>query len=163
MAGVPGHHFLVQIDGKSYLKPGIDVHHKNEIKDDNRPANLIACTKAAHKDIHAGKAPMAGEVWPESGDEIAASPRSVIKVCATCGVSFMIRKSHAERGAGKYCSRKCFRAEAEASGLPAKVDRTCQVCSAKFKAPRWQVLLGRGRYCSNPCRIKFLATTHTKE
>ena len=163
MAGAAGHHFLVEINGKHYLKPGIDVHHKNEIRNDNRPENLIACTKPAHKDIHAGRTPMAGEVWPSNGDEMAASPRSVLKTCAVCAKSFSIRKSHADRGAGKFCSRACFRAEHEASGLPAKVDRDCQVCGSAFKAPRFQVLAGRGRYCSTACRIKFLATTHTKE
>lgn len=163
MVGAPGHHFLVEIAGRYYLKPGIDVHHKNEIKDDNRPENLIACTKAAHKDMHAGKTPMAGEVWPEQGDEIAASPRLLLRSCKQCGQGFTVKRSKAELGSGHFCSMTCFRQSQASSGLPAKIPKSCLVCGQGFIAERWQVLLGRGRYCSNPCRIKFLATTHTKE
>lgn len=163
MSAVPGHPFLVEVSGKWYLKPGIDVHHKNEAKDDNRPENLVACTKAAHKDMHAGKAPMAGEVWPGQGDEIAASARTVYRCCERCGASFTKKRSEAERGGGRFCSMTCFRQSQASSGLPAKIPKSCLVCGQGFIAERWQVLLGRGRYCSNPCRIKFLATTHTKE
>lgn len=163
MGGVPGHPFLIEIDGKKYLKPGIDVHHKNEVRNDNRPENLIACTKAAHKDMHAGKTPMTGEVWPEQGDEIAASPRTVYRSCERCGASFTKKRSEVERGSTRFCSMTCFRGSQGASGLPAKITKSCLVCGKDFIAERWQVLLGRGRYCSDPCRIKFLATTHTKE
>lgn len=97
------------------------------------------------------------------GDEIAASPRTVYRSCERCGASFTKKRSEVERGSTRFCSMTCFRGSQGASGLPAKIPKSCLVCGKDFIAERWQVLLGRGRYCSDPCRIKFLATTHTKE
>lgn len=42
----------VEIDGKFYLSPEYEVHHKNQIKDDNRPENLEIVTKSEHMAIH---------------------------------------------------------------------------------------------------------------
>lgn len=160
----PSHHFLIEVNGSKYLKPGIHVHHKNEIKTDNRHENLVICTPAAHLDIHAGRTPMAGEIWPESGDEIAASPRSYYRECQHCGKTFKARKADVDRGKGKYCSRECHRDhQAAESGLPPRFKKPCEVCGTEFEAKRSKAVNGQARFCSNPCRIKFLATTHTKE
>lgn len=60
----PNHHFLVVVDGQKYLKRGIEVHHRNENRKDNRRKNLCACTNQAHHDLHHGKTPAAGSIWP---------------------------------------------------------------------------------------------------
>lgn len=101
------HHFLVEIDGVKYLRREIHVHHRNEIKGDNARGNLLACTAATHKDIHSGRPVMKGTAWPETGDEIDAEARSVIKPCEICGVPFKAIRANLLRGAGKYCSIKC--------------------------------------------------------
>lgn len=156
----PDHQFLVEIGGVRYLKPGIDVHHRNDAKQDNRPVNLLACTKAAHKAMHGGSEVLAGEVWPEPGDDLVIGDRMLVRACVRCGAQFNLKRSAAARAAGKFCSLVCFRADQASSGLPAQVPMTCQTCGAGFLARRSKVLAGQGRYCSNPCRIKFLATTH---
>ena len=47
--------YFVVIDGKHYLKKGIEVHHKNENTSDNRIENLEVMTKSEHKSFHAKK------------------------------------------------------------------------------------------------------------
>ncbi|AUR93863.1 hypothetical protein NVP1189B_37 [Vibrio phage 1.189.B._10N.286.51.B5] len=42
----------IEIDGKMYLKPELDVHHINHNKLDNRPENLQVLTKSEHRALH---------------------------------------------------------------------------------------------------------------
>lgn len=58
----PGSPFLVRVDGIAYLRPEIDVHHINEITDDNRVENLQPMTKAEHIAIH--RAALVRGRWP---------------------------------------------------------------------------------------------------
>lgn len=44
--------YFVEIDGKKYLKKEYDVHHKNEVKADNRVENLSVVTRAEHTRLH---------------------------------------------------------------------------------------------------------------
>ena len=104
----PGHHFLVEIEGIKYLRRDIDVHHKNEVKADNDPENLIACTAAAHKDMHQGRPVMRGCAWPANGAGIEFTDRKVALVCECCGGSFTKGLADVKRGAGRYCSRACY-------------------------------------------------------
>ncbi len=44
--------YFIIINGKHYLKPNVDVHHKNEITTDNRLENLIPLTRSEHTSLH---------------------------------------------------------------------------------------------------------------
>ena len=65
------HPFLGDLGGGYVgLRREVHVHHINLDRSDNRFENLIACTTAAHKQIHAGRRPLAGSYWPEPEDGI---------------------------------------------------------------------------------------------
>lgn len=104
----PNHPFLTQINGQLYLRPKIEVHHINLAKSDNRPRNLLACTQVAHREIHHGKPPMHGEVWPEIEGSLPYEPRLVVCRCLVCGAEFVKKRSELKRGGGKFCSRVCY-------------------------------------------------------
>lgn len=104
---VPEHRFLIDHDGVLYLRPEIEVHHLNKTKRDNASGNLLACTSGAHRSIHNGKPPMAGETWPEDENLIPFKPYTVTCTCLTCGAEFPKKRCDVERGSGKYCSRTC--------------------------------------------------------
>lgn len=145
-----GHPFLVSIEGVEYLDRIVHVHHKNEIKNDNRRANLVACTPAAHRDIHDGRATMDGEVWPEPKQAVIFAPRKVERQCLTCGKHFVAKRSDVDRGGAKYCSKAClYKRPGESTAL---VDRTCIVCGTGFTVYRSSVLRGGAKFCSNLCR-----------
>ena len=46
------HRVVVEMDCGRFLKPGEDVHHKNEIKHDNRIQNLEIISRSAHTMLH---------------------------------------------------------------------------------------------------------------
>lgn len=48
----PGSSFLVRVNHIAYLRPDIEVHHINGIKNDNRIENLQPMTKAEHCALH---------------------------------------------------------------------------------------------------------------
>lgn len=104
----PNHKFMVLVGGVPYLRPEIHVHHINGNKRDNRLKNLLACTNAAHKDIHNGVAPMDGEVYPEVEGSVPFAPRVLPRYCGVCGALFHAKASVVKRGGGLFCSRRCY-------------------------------------------------------
>lgn len=104
----PGHPFLVDVNGVLYLRPEIAVHHCNGRKRDNRKDNLLACTKSAHRAIHAGSPPMVGEVWPPIKGMVPFEPYRVTCTCENCGTEFQKKRCDVARGSGKFCSRACY-------------------------------------------------------
>lgn len=106
----PDHPFLFVVEGRVCLRPEILVHHINENKRDNRRTNLLACTVYAHRDIHDGRAPMVGEVWPNVEGSIAFEARKVLRKCMVCEAEFIKSLRVVRAGGGKYCSRACYNA-----------------------------------------------------
>lgn len=48
----PSSPFLVKLGGRMYLRPGIDVHHLDEVKDHNAIGNLLPLGRADHAILH---------------------------------------------------------------------------------------------------------------
>ena len=149
----PDHHFLVTVDGIRCIDRAIHVHHVNGVKNDNRLSNLVACTSTGHRDLHAGKVPMAGEVWPVPEETVEDEGRHSVLTCKHCGKQYVAKRSEVKRGS-MFCSRSCYDASRLDSDLPTRVERTCMVCKKPFVVNRWKVLRGYGKYCSNACRHK---------
>lgn len=105
---VPEHRFLINHAGVLYLRPEIEIHHIDEARRNNAFENLLACTSGAHRSIHNGKPPMAGETWPEVEGLIPFKPYKVTCTCQTCGVESQQKRSNVERGNGKFCTRVCY-------------------------------------------------------
>jgi hypothetical protein len=62
---VPGHPFLIILDGKPRLHPDVVVHHIDRDRGNNDPSNLLIVTREAHSRIHnQGTKPQAWECWP---------------------------------------------------------------------------------------------------
>jgi hypothetical protein len=146
----PEHHFLVEIDSVKYLNRGIEVHHVNEIKTDNRIENLIACTSAGHRDLHAGKIPMLSECWPVPSETIPDEPRYKFIDCKKCKKTFKVGLSVWKKRGAIYCSNKC--AIGYDGDLPSIVYKKCETCGKEYGAKRHKFINGSSKYCSNLCR-----------
>ena len=48
----PGSSFLTEVAGELYLRPEIDVHHRDHDKTNNVVENLQCLTKAEHSRLH---------------------------------------------------------------------------------------------------------------
>lgn len=63
----PLHPLMVELDGVAYLRPDVEVHHKDEQRANNDLSNLVACTRLAHRRIHSGLPVPPNEAWPHDG------------------------------------------------------------------------------------------------
>lgn len=99
----PDHHFLTIADGRKVFRRDIEVHHINEIKDDNDESNLVACTSLAHKAFHHKLKANKKDFWPHD-----TLPDRVIRMCPVCYEDFGVHKWQLDTRRGVYCSKTCF-------------------------------------------------------
>lgn len=73
--------------------------------------------------------------------------------CQLCGAEFYANRKRIERGAGKFCSRKCkgIAQSGENSPVFKKSKRICKTCGTEFLSQPAQIRNGGGIYCSRKC------------
>ena len=95
----------------------------------------------------------------ETGEAEAVAVRakrrpSIRRECAICGNPFFVKASHADKGEGKYCSRKCvgegIRQGITITNSSRKLTKYCVIC---FKAILVKISRAEteGVYCSRGC------------
>lgn len=72
--------------------------------------------------------------------------------CAHCGVKFMLLKSKARQGNGKYCNSACYHAATHERVMAARVEKCCKKCAKVFYVSLKESEAGRGKYCSRDCQ-----------
>ena len=106
------------------------IHHDNDDKSDNSPANLKCVTKSEHQKIH----------YPNK--QLSRRPPIVKKICAFCGKEFEGERNSAYRFCSKQCAQK-FRYHTKTD----HETRACQVCGKPISVARWS----RTKFCSTKC------------
>ena len=72
--------------------------------------------------------------------------------CAHCGTKFMLLKSKAKQGNGKYCNSACYHAATHERVMATRVEKTCKKCAKVFYVSLKESEAGRGKYCSRDCQ-----------
>ncbi|NDG42194.1 MAG: HNH endonuclease [Betaproteobacteria bacterium] len=117
------------------------VHHKDEDKGNNDPANLEAMPKGQHQRLHATGRPSSELQKTFAAATLAALRTPKPASCRQCGVGFV---SHSARDVGQFCSRDCLEVWRRNKFIPEQ--RACDVCKAEYTAvKRFQ------RYCCKAC------------
>lgn len=84
-----------------YLTDDEHVHHKDHVKTNNDPSNLIVLSATDHAHLHA------------SERRLTVQSTRVAVACAECGKSFQVKRSKVEgpnkRNRAKFCSMDCRR------------------------------------------------------
>lgn len=140
-------HRQVYIDTYGEIPVGHDVHHKDEDKFNNHPANLEALPHSSHMSHHHGS--LNARQWKALAQRKwwhTASP-VLTCVCERCGSAFTVRGGKV----GRYCSNKCRCAAFEHDPSYKTVERACEWCDAVFLIHRHRRAATR-RFCSVACR-----------
>ena len=72
--------------------------------------------------------------------------------CAHCGTRFMLLKSKARQGNGKYCNSACYHAATHQRVIATRIEKTCKKCGKVFYVSLKESEAGRGKYCSRDCQ-----------
>lgn len=120
------------------IPTGMQVHHKNHDKRDNRITNFVLLTPGKHWAEHGEER---GPDWHSLGGH-ATWERAQYRtfVCERCGESF---ESRAAAGA-RYCSPRCREAGAPSRALE---QRVCCLCGGSFECQARNAT----RTCSRRC------------
>ena len=129
------------------------VHHRDEDKSNNDPANLEAMPRGEHMRLHA-----TGKTNSDNQRRAAAATMAALRSpkpgkCLECGTGFVSTSSGKP---GQFCSRSCLERWRGNRFVPEQ--RNCLVCSSEYLAvKRFQ------RYCCKVCNSRSKVRTYRAE
>jgi hypothetical protein len=130
---IPEHRVVIEKVIGRYVDPSIeDVHHINEIIEDNRPENLIVLTKSEHRRIHAGWSLKEGEWFkpcstcertlPFKGNFYIRSNGAPVSMCKDCCIA---KSTRPKKRICEICGKTRF------VSVSRQKTQNCRSCSAK--------------------------------
>lgn len=165
------------------IPKGVDVHHKDEDKENNDISNLMLITSSKHNSFHSGeriysnyeeerqkfldRTQEKAKEWHSSEDGHdwhrehaqstivkSATDKTECAVCLVCGTHYKTSKSRI--GKAMFCSKKCKAKYRRDMHLDDET-RTCVVCSEKFIANKYE----KTRTCGQECKTKLFKKSRT--
>lgn len=169
-------HRYIWIINNGEIPNGLDVHHKDENKDNNDITNLMLIPSSKHQKYHTNKEmlmhyeerkrkfikyahPAAAE-WHGSEEGIAwhkehwknsigkYADKTYKKTCVVCGAEYDAPLSC--KNTGVYCSPKC-KAKYRRDNKLDHIEKSCIVCGNKFLDSKYE----DKKTCSKECRKKL--------
>ena len=116
------------------IPEGYDIHHIDEVKDNNNIENLQLLTRAEHSHLHM-------QLY-----------KTKIYTCKNCGKEF----ESIVQGWHLFCSKKCQKAYDYKHKTETKI---CERCGKEFQCPKYK----RTRFCSSHCGGKSVAEKRYKD
>jgi hypothetical protein len=121
-------HVLVWEAHYGPVPPGMEVHHRNENKLDNRIENLVVLTRLSHKRIHSGCVYRDGDWWKRcrrcgelkpvtTGFYIYPGRSGVMGVCRRCAVILAVEYKRRRRVARRQSTVATQDTPAEMAGV----------------------------------------------
>jgi hypothetical protein len=127
------------------IPEGMQVHHKNHDKRDNRVDNFVLLSPGEHWAEHGEER---GSDWHSRGGKAAWAKVQVRDfICERCGEGFQSRNN---TKVVRFCSNACREAAAPSRALE---QRVCRVCGNSYECPRRNPTTT----CSRKCTAAYIA------